>query len=62
MRKHAAIIRPKFEAVLQVLEKELDGLGISERTNPKGGYFISFECMEGCANNIVAIRKEAGVV
>ncbi len=62
MRKHAAIIRPKFEAVLQVLEKELDGLGIAEWTNPKGGYFISFECMEGCAKKIVAKCKEAGVV
>ncbi len=62
MRKHAAIIRPKFEAVLQVLEKELDGLGIAEWTNPKGGYFISFESMEGCAKKIVAKCKEAGVV
>ena len=62
MRKHAAIIRPKFEAVLQALEKELDGLGIAEWTNPKGGYFISFECMEGCAKKIVAKCKEAGVV
>ena len=62
MMKHAAIIRPKFEAVLQVLEKELDGLGIAEWTNPKGGYFISFETMEGCAKKIVAKCKEAGVV
>lgn len=62
MRKHAAIIRPKFEAVLAVLEKELGGLGIGEWTKPLGGYFISFNAMEGCAKAIVAKCKEAGVV
>lgn len=62
MRKHAAIIRPKFEAVLAVLEKELGGLGIGEWTKPLGGYFISFDAMEGCAKAIVAKCKEAGVV
>ncbi len=62
MKKHAAIIRPKFEAVLAVLEKELGGLGIGEWTKPLGGYFISFDAMEGCAKAIVAKCKEAGVV
>ena len=62
MRKHAAILRPKFEAVLGVLEKELGGLGIGEWTRPRGGYFISFDAMEGCAKAIVAKCKEAGVV
>ena len=62
MRKHADIIRPKFEMVLNILEKELGGLGVGEWTNPKGGYFISFDSMEGCAKNIVAKAKEAGVV
>ncbi len=62
MKKHAAIIRPKFEAVLAVLDKELGGLGIGEWTNPLGGYFISFNAMEGCAKAIVAKCKEAGVV
>lgn len=62
MKKHAAIIRPKFEAVLEVLERELGGLGIGSWTNPKGGYFISFESMEGCAKAIVEKCKEAGVV
>lgn len=62
MRKHADIMRPKFEAVLNVLEKELGGLGIASWTNPKGGYFISFEAMDGCAKEIVARCKEAGVV
>lgn len=62
MKKHAGIIRPKFEAVLAVLEKELGGLGIGEWTKPLGGYFISFDAMEGCAKAIVAKCKEAGVV
>lgn len=62
MKKHADIIRPKFEAVLSVLEEELGGLGIGEWTKPLGGYFISFEAMEGCAKEIVAKCKELGVV
>ncbi len=62
MRRHAAIIRPKFEAVLAVLDRELGGLGIGEWTRPNGGYFISFDAMEGCAKAIVAKCKEAGVV
>lgn len=62
MKKHADIIRPKFEAVLSVLEEELGGLGIGEWTKPLGGYFISFEAMDGCAKEIVAKCKELGVV
>ena len=62
MKKHAEIIRPKFEAVLQVLDKEIGGLGIGEWNKPAGGYFISFEALEGCAKAIVAKCKEAGVV
>ncbi len=62
MQKHADIICPKFEAVLSVLERELGGLGIGEWTKPLGGYFISFEAMEGCAREIVAKCKELGVV
>ena len=61
MKKHAEILRPKFEAVENTLERELGGLGIGEWTNPKGGYFISFESMEGCAKAIVAKAAEAGV-
>ena len=62
MKKHADIIRPKFEAVLQVLDREIGGLSIGEWNKPVGGYFISFEAMEGCAKAIVAKCKEAGVV
>ena len=62
MKKHADIMRPKFEAVLSTLEKELGGLGIAEWIPPRGGYFISFDAMEGCAKQIVAKCKEAGLV
>jgi DNA-binding transcriptional MocR family regulator len=62
MEKQAAIMRPKFEAVLDVLEKELGGLGIGSWVAPKGGYFISFDALPGCAKAIVAKTKEAGVV
>lgn len=61
MRKHAEFMRPKFEAVESVLEEELSGLGIGSWTEPKGGYFISFEALDGCAKAIVAKCKEAGV-
>ncbi len=61
MKKHAAILRPKFELVLSELEKELGGLGIGEWTKPVGGYFVSFQAMEGCAKKIVAMCKDAGV-
>ena len=62
MAEHAAIIRPKFEAVYECFERELKGLGIGTWTKPNGGYFISFDAMEGCAKNIVAKCKEAGMV
>ncbi len=61
MRLHAEILRPKFEAVLEILERELGGLGIGEWTKPKGGYFISFDSLDGCAKDIVARCKKAGV-
>ena len=62
MMKHAAIMRPKFEAIEEVLMRELDGLEVGSWTKPNGGYFISFEAMEGCAKEIVSKCKEAGVV
>ena len=61
MMKQAACIRPKFELVLELFEKELAGLGIGSWLSPKGGYFITFETLEGCAKNVVAKAKEAGV-
>lgn len=62
MKRHAKIMRPKFEAVLAILDEELAGLEIGTWTKPHGGYFISFDSLEGCAKAIVAKAKEAGVV
>jgi len=62
MKKHADQMRPKFEAVLEVLNNELSGLEIGSWIAPKGGYFISFEALEGCAKAIIAKCKDAGVV
>lgn len=62
MMKHAQLVRPKFELVLDILENGLKGLEIAEWIRPNGGYFISFDAMEGCAKNIVALAKEAGVI
>ena len=62
MKKHADILRPKFETVLNKLESELGGLEIGSWLEPRGGYFISFDSLEGCAKAIVAKAKEAGLV
>lgn len=62
MKKHADIMRPKFDAVLETLERELGGLEIGSWIAPRGGYFISFDAMDGCAKAIVAKAKEAGLV
>ena len=62
MKKHADILRPKFDTVLNTLEKELGGLEIGSWIAPRGGYFISFDAMDGCAKAIVAKAKEAGLV
>ncbi len=62
MKRHAELLRPKFEAVLDTLEKELAGLGIGTWIKPRGGYFISFNSLPGCAKEIVAKCKHLGVV
>ena len=61
MRRHADILRPKFEMVEKTLEEELGGLEIGTWTCPLGGYFISFDSLPGCAKAIIAKAKEAGV-
>ena len=61
MKKHAAILRPKFEAVEEILERELGGLEIGSWTKPRGGYFICFTSLDGCAARIIARCKKAGV-
>ncbi len=62
MRKHADILRPKFEMVEDTLERELGDKGIGTWTKPLGGYFIGFESLPGCAKEIVSRCKKAGVV
>ncbi|SHO54115.1 aminotransferase class I/II-fold pyridoxal phosphate-dependent enzyme [Anaerocolumna xylanovorans] len=61
MKKHADILRPKFETVLEVLETELGGLEIASWHKPKGGYFISFDTLNGCAKEVVERAQKAGV-
>lgn len=62
MKRHAAIVKPKFDAVLSALDREITPLGAGKWNSPKGGYFISFDALDGCAKRIVGLAKEAGVV
>ena len=62
MKKHRAILQPKFEAVEAAFDKELTGKGIADWTHPNGGYFISLNVMEGCAKEVVSLCKKAGVI
>jgi DNA-binding transcriptional MocR family regulator len=61
MKKHAALIKPKFDVVISILEDELGGKGLARWTNPKGGYFISLDTNDKCAKRVVALASEAGV-
>lgn len=61
MKKHADIIKPKFQAVIDALEKEIISRGIGSYINPLGGYFISFDTNDGCAKRVYALCKDAGV-
>lgn len=62
MKRHAAILEPKFRAVIDALERELGGKGIAQWNNPNGGYFISLDVLDGCAKRTVELCKNAGVV
>ena len=62
MKRHADIISPKFQVVLDALEKELAPLGIAQWVKPNGGYFISLNVMDGCAARVVELCRQAGVV
>ncbi len=62
MKKHAAIMKPKFDIVATELEREVVPLGIAKFHKPKGGYFISLDVMDGCAKRVHALMEEAGVV
>ena len=61
MKKHADILRPKFEMVCNTLESKLGSLEVGKWIKPKGGYFVSFDSLPGCAKAIVAKCKEAGI-
>lgn len=62
MKRHAAILGPKFKAVLDALDQEIAPLGIADWKRPKGGYFVSLDAMPGTAKRTLALCKEAGVV
>lgn len=61
MEKHAAILRPHFDAVLNTFDRELTGRGVGQWTRPDGGFFVTFMAEKGCAKRIVALCAEAGV-
>ena len=61
MEKQAALLRPKFELVLETLEKELGGTGLAQWKKPRGGYFVALDTLDGCAKATVQLAKEAGV-
>jgi len=61
MKKHAAILKPKFDAVLNVLDRELAGSNIAEWSRPNGGYFVSIDTLNGCAQDVIKKAAGAGV-
>ena len=61
MKKHAAVVKPRFDLVLEILERQLGGLGIARWSKPKGGYFISLDIPDGKAKRAVQLAAEAGV-
>ena len=61
MRKHATILKPKFDAVQAVFEKELGGKSVAKWTRPEGGYFVSLDTLDGCAESVVNMAADAGV-
>lgn len=61
MEKHAAIVRPRFQVVQEILTQELAGKGIASWTRPRGGYFVSFDTVDGCARTVIQMADEAGV-
>ncbi len=61
MREHARHLKPKFDAIIEVLTRELGGTGLATWTTPKGGYFISLDTTKPVADRVVALAKEAGV-
>lgn len=62
MKKHAALLYPKFKLVLDKFDNDLGGLDVARWTNPRGGYFISLYVMDGCATRAYELCKNAGLV
>lgn len=62
MKNQAKVLRPKFDLVLNILDKELSDLDIAAWNNPKGGYFIAFETLNHCAKQVITLCREAGVI
>ncbi|MEG1994361.1 MAG: aminotransferase class I/II-fold pyridoxal phosphate-dependent enzyme [Oscillospiraceae bacterium] len=62
MKKHAQIIKPKFDIVINALNDEIKPLGIGSWHNPKGGYFICFDTEKGCAKRVIELCDKCGVV
>ena len=62
MKEHAKILKPKFDMVVETLEREIKPLGIASWHTPKGGYFVSVNTAPGLAKRTLALAKEAGVV
>ena len=61
MKLHANLLRPKFEMIADTFERELKGLGVGSWHTPKGGYFVAYETLEGCAKDVVSKMQKAGV-
>jgi DNA-binding transcriptional MocR family regulator len=61
MKRHAAILRVKFAIVEDTLTRELGGLGIADWTHPRGGYFVSLNVPDGCAQRVWQLARDAGV-
>jgi DNA-binding transcriptional MocR family regulator len=61
MKKHQALLAPKFAAIQTILERELGGSGLAKWSDPKGGYFVSIDTPDGCARKVVQMAAEAGV-
>lgn len=62
MKKHAEILRPKFNIVLDTFARELSETGVAQWLSPKGGYFISLNVIDGCAKRVIELCKDAGIV
>ena len=61
MKRHAAILGPKFRCVLDTLDREIKPLGIADWQRPKGGYFVSVNTLPGLAKRTLELCKLAGV-